>query len=280
MSTFESGDQEEVSSKDAQRLSLRALRIALLSPTRFDFQDLRSSPTVAALGDTHPVYAQLLTVFAEQDLEDYNDFRDEHPGWVEQEKLDHSRLERKIRLLTFASLAAAAKDKLIRYDAVAQALHIPEEDVELWAIDAVKARLVEGKLSQDTRTFKVHRTTYRVFAEKQWREVATKVDQWRVALKGVQEVIDHERNVAIHNRERAAQEGEEGGGQGGGRQDGFGGGGGGGGQGGGQGQRGERRGFSLNTDRDSGRGFPDRRRGGGQHQGGGQQRQPRVDNDD
>lgn len=263
MSTFDSGDQEEVTSKDAQRLSLRALRIALLSPTRFDFQDLRSSPTVAALADSHPVYAQLLTVFAEQDLEDYNDFRDEHPGWVEQEKLDHTRLERKIRLLTFASLAAAAKDKQIRYSSIAEALHIPESDVELWAIDAVKARLVEGKLSQEQRCFKVHRTTYRVFAEKQWREVATKVDQWRVALRSVLDVIDHERLVAAHNRERAAQDGEDG--DNSRRQDGFGAPSGG--QGGGNRQRGG-----------GDRGLPDRRRGG--HHQGGQQRQQRTDNDD
>ena len=68
----------------------------------------------------------------------------------------------------------------------------------MWVIDVIRAGLVEGKLSQQKQVFLVHRTTYRVFGEKQWREVATRLEQWKESLRGVKEVISRER----HNRLR------------------------------------------------------------------------------
>jgi translation initiation factor 3 subunit M len=179
LGTFDRDDQEEIASEEAQQLSLRALRMAISSPVRFDFQDLRVLPTIQALSDSHPVYSQLLDIFTEQDLEDYNDFRDEHEGWIEKEKLDHERLQRKMRLLTFASLAASTGNREIPYQNIAHALQIPTEEVEMWTIDVIRAKLVEGRLSQQQKVFLVHRSTYRVFGEKQWRELGTRIDQYK-----------------------------------------------------------------------------------------------------
>lgn len=163
--------------------------MAVLAPARFDFQDLRILPSVQALGDSHPVYSQLLEIFSEQDLEDYNDFKEEHEGWIEKEKLDNEKLMRKIRLLTFASLAASTPNREIPYASIARALQIPSEEVELWTIDVVRAKLVEGRLSQQQKVFLVHRTTYRVFGEKQWRELATRVDQFKLVVDRLVTVV-------------------------------------------------------------------------------------------
>jgi len=204
--TFDADDKEEVTSEDAQRLSLRAVRMALLSNTHFLFQDLRAIPSVQALSDSHPVYSQLLDIFAEQDLEDYNDFNEEHEGWVEQQKLDHDKLHRKMRLLTFASLAAATPSREIEYAKITKALQIPEEDVEMWAIDVIRAGLVEGKLSQQRSVFLVHKVTYRVFGQRQYRELATRVDHWRATLQNVLGVLRQEQVNAKAQKEREQQE--------------------------------------------------------------------------
>ncbi|OAA73982.1 eukaryotic translation initiation factor 3 subunit M [Cordyceps fumosorosea ARSEF 2679] len=204
--TFDADDKEELTSDDAQRLSLRAVKIALLSNTYFLFQDLRAIPSIQALADTHPVYAQLLDIFAEQDLEDYNDFNDEHAGWVAQQKLDGDRLHRKMRLLTFASLAAATPSREIAYDKICRALQIPTDEVERWTIDVVRAGLVEGKLSQQRRMFLVHKVTYRVFGQKQYQELATRVDHWRATLGNVLTVLLQEQAAAKATREREALE--------------------------------------------------------------------------
>lgn len=159
-----------------------------------------------ALSDSHPVYSQLLEVFAEQDLEDYNDFNEEHEGWVDQQKLDHDKLHRKMRLLTFASLAAATPSREIEYSKIIKALQIPEEDVEMWAIDVIRAGLVEGKLSQQRGMFLVHKVTYRVFGPKQYQELATRVNHWRTTLQGVLGVLRQEQVNAKAQKEREVQE--------------------------------------------------------------------------
>ncbi|KAF4467087.1 Eukaryotic translation initiation factor 3 subunit M [Fusarium albosuccineum] len=204
--TFDGDDKDGVGSEDAQRLSLRALKMALLSNTHFLFQDLRGIPSVQALSDSHPVYSQLLDIFAEQDLEDYNDFNDEHEGWVEKEKLDHDKLHRKMRLLTFASLAAATPSREIEYAKITSALQIPSEEIEMWAIDVIRAGLVEGKLSQQRQKFLVHKVTYRVFGQKQYQELATRVDHWRSTLQSVLSVLRQEQANAKAQKEREIQE--------------------------------------------------------------------------
>ena len=54
----------------------------------------------------------------------YSDFREEHEGWIEKEKLDHEKLQRKMRLLTFASLAASTPNREIPYANIAKALQL------------------------------------------------------------------------------------------------------------------------------------------------------------
>ncbi|KAK2591830.1 hypothetical protein QQS21_010469 [Conoideocrella luteorostrata] len=206
MRTFDADEKDEITSEDAQRLSLRAIKMAVLSNTYFLFQDLRAIPSVQALSDSHPIYSQLLDIFAEQDLEDYTDFTEEHEGWVEQQKLNPERLHRKMRLLTFASLAAAMPSREIEYTKIAKALQIPQEDVEMWAIDVIRAGLVEGKLSQQQQKFLVHKVTYRVFGQKQYQELSTRVDHWRATLQNVLGVLRQEQVNAKTQKEREVQD--------------------------------------------------------------------------
>ncbi|KAK3310024.1 uncharacterized protein B0T15DRAFT_506741 [Chaetomium strumarium] len=204
--TLDREEQEEITSEEAQELSLRAVRMAISSPIRFDFQDLRALPSVHALSDSHPVYSQLLDIFTEQDLEDYNDFNDEHEGWIEKEKLDHEKLQRKMRLLTFASLAASTPNREIPYANIAKALQIPREEVEMWTIDVIRSKLVEGRLSQQQKVFLVHRTTYRVFGEKQWRELGTRIDQYKSIVERLTAVVRKAQADVEAQREREQQE--------------------------------------------------------------------------
>lgn len=135
-----------------------------------------------------------------------------------------------MRLLTFASLAASISSREIPYKNIAQALQIPTEQVELWTIDVIRSGLVEGKLSQQKQVFLVHRTTYRVFGEKQWRELGDRIDSWRSVLRNVAVTLRKEQSNAEAQRKREIDElerkvanaglgsgGHEGGGGGGGR---------------------------------------------------------------
>jgi len=75
----------------------------------------------------------------------------------------------------------------------------------MWVIDVIRAGLVEGKLSQSNQTFLIHRSTYRVFGDNQWREVASRLDLWRNSLQGVLQVIQQEKQRFIQESEEEAQ---------------------------------------------------------------------------
>lgn len=197
---------DEVTSDEARELSIRALKSALLHPSHYDFQDLTALDSIQALRKSDPTHFELLEIFNADLLDDYNDFTDEHDGWVEEQGLDTSILYRKMRLLTLASLAASIQSRSLPYQHISRALQIPSEDVEMWVIDVIRAGLVEGKLSQLNQTFLIHRSTYRVFGEKQWTEVQGRLDTWRSSLEGVLAVVRQEREKVFHEKERELKE--------------------------------------------------------------------------
>jgi translation initiation factor 3 subunit M len=198
---------EEATTPDARQMSLRALKSALIHANHYDFQDLADLDSIQALRQSDPIYFQLLEIFTSDLLDDFNDFKEEHEGWIEAEDLDKDALNRKMRLLTLASLAAqAGQTRQLPYAQIAKALQIPAEDVEMWVIDVIRAGLVEGKLSQLNQMFLIHRNTYRVFGENQWREVASRLDMWRNSLTGVLEVIRAERASYAAQQEQEARD--------------------------------------------------------------------------
>lgn len=213
---------EDVSAPESRGLALRALKAALFHPSHFDFQELTSSDSVQALRRSDPEWYELLEIFNAELLDDYNDFVESHEDFFSTVTADASVLHRKMRLLTLASLAASTQSRSLPYQHIARALQIPGEDVEMWVIDVIRAGLVEGKLSQLNQTFLIHRSTYRVFGEKQWTEVQGRLDTWRASLEGVLAVVRQERIKMLGERERELRELE-------GRMNGGGGGGGGGG---------------------------------------------------
>ena len=197
---------EEANSDEARMLSIRALKSALSRPTHFDFQDLTALDSIQALRKSEQTFFEVLEIFNAELLDDYNDFKDEHEGWIEEQGLDASSLYRKMRLLTLASLAAATQSRSLPYQHIAKALQIPSSDVEMWVIDVIRAGLVEGKLSQLNQTFLIHRSTYRVFGEKQWTEVQGRLDTWRSSLEAVLAVVRQEREKVIREKERELKE--------------------------------------------------------------------------
>ena len=193
----------EASTEESQQLSVRALKAALSHPSHFDFQDLTALDSVQALRTSHTTHFELLELFSSELLDDYHDFLTTHPEFLSSESLREDVLERKMRLLTLASIAASSATRSLPYAQIASALQVPSGDVEMWVIDVIRAGLVEGKLSQLNKTFLIHRSTYRVFGEKQWVEVSGRLDTWRASLEGVLAVVKGERERMVRETEVA-----------------------------------------------------------------------------
>ncbi|KAI9739588.1 MAG: hypothetical protein M1834_006306 [Cirrosporium novae-zelandiae] len=197
---------DEVSSKDARGLAVRALTAALNAPSHFDFTDLTALDAIQSLRQSDSVLFELLELFATETLVDYNSFKDDHQDFVSSHGLNEAALERKMRLLTLASLAASTQSRSLPYDHITRELQIPASEVEMWVIDVIRAGLVEGKLSQMNQTFLIHRATYRVFGEKQWQEVQGRLGIWRDSLQGVLKLIRSEREKMMREKERETRE--------------------------------------------------------------------------
>ena len=110
----------DVASQEARDLSIRALQSALSDPLHYDFQDLTALDSIQALRKSDPTFYELLEIFSASQLDDFNDFVEEHKGWLEEQGLDSDILYRKIKLLTLASLSASAQSRSLPYQHIAR----------------------------------------------------------------------------------------------------------------------------------------------------------------
>ena len=169
---------------DSTELTVRTVVATINEPERLSYDDLLILPAVKALEKNSPQHYELLTLLSTGTYADYKTFPD----------VDNTVVERKFRLLTLVTLAAKQDSRKLRYESIAEALNIPQEDVEKWVIDTIKTGLVEGKLSQTSETFLIHRATFRTFEAEQWEEVSAKLASWKDSLQGILEVLDNVRN--------------------------------------------------------------------------------------
>jgi translation initiation factor 3 subunit M len=181
-------------SSEASALAIKTLRAAISIPNIFDFQELASLPCVQQFQkEKDPAY-DFLQVFLTGNLETYRTFTKSHPSWLADNRtsptiltnidIDESKAQRKIRLLTLATLSNTPS-RTLPYSKIVSSLDIPEDDVEVWLIDIIRAGLVEGKLSQARQELLVHRSTYRTFGRSEWEDLEARLEDWKVALEGI-----------------------------------------------------------------------------------------------
>lgn len=195
--------QNAPSSQEARDLSIRALKTALENEKHFDFEDLTTLDSIQALRQTDQTWSDILQLFSADNYDDMQDFKESNPTFCSDNGLDEEVLDRKMRLLTIASLSAQAThtSRTLAYSTIAKALAIPSVDVEVWIIDSIRSGLVEGKLSQQNQEFLIHRSTYRVFGENQWREVASRLETWKTSLISVLGVIRAQKEDFVREKE-------------------------------------------------------------------------------
>ncbi|KAI8976123.1 hypothetical protein BDB01DRAFT_804599 [Pilobolus umbonatus] len=156
----------------------------------FAFEDLLQYKAIQQLKGTEEY--GLLDVFLNGTLGTYQSFAQSHPKLITQpEKNVH-----KIRLLSLASLGSENLSRELSYAEIAKTLQIPEEEVEMWVIDVIRAGLVEAKLDQLNKTVIVHRSIYRVFGKDQWKKLSTTLDAWKQNLSEILTVVGNAKLIA------------------------------------------------------------------------------------
>ncbi|OBT49869.1 hypothetical protein VE04_10053 [Pseudogymnoascus sp. 24MN13] len=204
--TFDAKDAASLSTPEATDVTLRARKSALISSTHFACDDVPAIPAIQALGDTHPARSELLEIVSEKELEDYTDFCDEH---------EHPRRRRRPRRRGPAPQDAPPHPRLpgrLHQQPRARA-HAHRQDPP----DPRRGRRDVGHRRDPRRPrrgqavpgetgLRRHRTTNRVFGEKQVADVATRLDTWKDSLRNVLEVVRRERQAAEAQKERELRE--------------------------------------------------------------------------
>lgn len=187
LETFKSDD-------GSKEVTVKAVNVALNEEERLSFDDLLVLPPVKGLQKSSPAHFELLELLTNGSYADFKSFSSSNASFFTENTISQPTMEHKFKVLTIASLAARQDNRKLRYGDVAAALEIPEADVEMWIIETIKSGLIEGKLSQPSSLFLVHRATYRTFEHEQWEEVSAKLASWKESLQEILVVIDGVKN--------------------------------------------------------------------------------------
>ncbi|RDX53739.1 PCI-domain-containing protein [Lentinus brumalis] len=179
------------SSSSAQSAAVDAIAAAFRLPSYFDYDSLFRLDAVVAVKD-HELFS-LLHIFLNDGLPQYKAWAQAHADALSKYELDSSELERKIRLLTLATLGFQNIGRDLPYSVIASALQIEPSQVESWVIDTIRAGLLTGKLSQTAQTLHVTRATARAFEREQWELLEKRLQAWKAGLASVLETVSASR---------------------------------------------------------------------------------------
>lgn len=186
LSTYKPDDAE--STNLAKEVVIQAVAIENF----FAFEDLLQYAAVQNLKGTEEL--ELLNVFLNGNLSTYKTFASAHPDLLK--RLNNDDNIRKIRLLSLASLGCEHMARELSYEEIAKSLEIPEDEVEMWVIDVIRAGLMEAKLNQLSKSVLVHRSIYRVFDQEQWKQLSTRLSTWKESLNEIMAVIGNAKLIA------------------------------------------------------------------------------------
>jgi translation initiation factor 3 subunit M len=194
-----------------------ALALALALPNRFDVDDiLKVQGARDALSGPADELVDLFTKVDELAAVDKAAaWAKTNAAYVEKlgvAGLDADEVLRKVRLVALTTLAARSATKEISYVDLAGALKVDEAEVEAWVIDAIRAGLLQARLSQPqslVRVISVSSRGTRRFGKDEWQLLEKRLSEWKAAVSEARATIESAEEVAaqgqITNQRRPQQ---------------------------------------------------------------------------
>ncbi|CAL5367585.1 unnamed protein product [Camellia sinensis] len=148
--------------------------------------DLLDMPAVAQL-EKDAKYAfvyQLLKIFLTHRLDAYLDFYAANSTLLKSYGLVHEDCLVKMRLMSLVDLASAESGQ-ISYPLIKDTLQVNDDEVEMWVVKAITAKLIDCKMDQMNQIVIVSRCTERIFGMHQWQTLREKLATWRGNITNV-----------------------------------------------------------------------------------------------
>ncbi|WZZ38385.1 hypothetical protein YC2023_034644 [Brassica napus] len=181
LATFSNEDAHVLS--EAKDEAVRAAIDFIKAPSIFQC-DLLDMPAVAQLekDPNSALVYQLLKIFITQRLDAYMEFQNANSGFLQTYGLVEEDCVAKMRLLSLVDLASDESGK-IPYASIKNILQVNDEEVELWVVKAISAKLVDCKMDQMNQFVIISRYVECEFGQTQWQSLRTKLAAWRVITR-------------------------------------------------------------------------------------------------
>lgn len=178
--------ERDVNAKTAEH----ALALALAQNDRFDLDDLLKVQGVRDVltgkaAELVALFTSVDELEAVQKAAEWTKANGAYVSGLGVEGLDADEVLRKVRLIAIATLAARSASKTIAYADLTSALGVPEDEVEAWVIDAIRAGLLEARLSQplsSVRVISVSSRATRRFGSDEWQLLERRLKEWKAAV--------------------------------------------------------------------------------------------------
>uniref|UniRef100_A0A5B7BWY1 Eukaryotic translation initiation factor 3 subunit M n=1 Tax=Davidia involucrata TaxID=16924 RepID=A0A5B7BWY1_DAVIN len=183
LATFSGEDASIIG--EAKEEAVRTIIEFVKAPDIFQC-DLLDMPAVAQL-EKDAKYAlvyQLLKIFLTQRLDAYLDFHAANSTLLKSYGLVHEDCIAKMRLMSLVDLGSAESGQ-IPYVLIKDTLRINDDEVELWVVKAIAAKLMDCKMDQMNQIVIVSRCTERLFGQHQWQTLRAKLATWRGNIANV-----------------------------------------------------------------------------------------------
>ncbi|OMO97453.1 hypothetical protein CCACVL1_04550 [Corchorus capsularis] len=199
LATFSGEDSLAMS--EAKEEAVRTVIEFVKAPDMFQC-DLLDMPAVGQL-EKDAKYAlvyQLLKIFLTQRLDAYLEFQAANSTLLK--SLVHEDCITKMRLMSLVDLGCNESGQ-IPYALIKDTLRIEDDEVELWVVKAITAKLIDCKMDQMNQVVIVSRCTERIFGQQQWLSLRSKLATWRGNISSLINTI--QANKAVEEGSQAMQ---------------------------------------------------------------------------
>lgn len=187
----------------ASPLATQLVQTAIQLETVYDFDEVFALEAVQSLRLSNSGLYALLEIVA---TGDYAAFKKIDQAVLSVNNIDAAKLDNKVRILSLSRCASQSTSRSIPYSVLAASIDVPVEEIEVWIIDAIRSGLVEGRLSQMSQSFALHRATpVGKFGVEEWKLLDTKLDGWKAGLQDILGILKNARENAEKEEEKVSK---------------------------------------------------------------------------
>lgn len=173
----------EADAKDATQLAEKLIALVISDPKQFVFDNLLQLAPIAALEGQRSL--QLLRIFVFEKLSSYKSFYEANAEYLQGFGLDHDFCITKMRQLTLTSLAVEAESGEVPFSTLLAQLDMPQEELELFLIDAIRLKLIEARINQLNQKLIVMSSLHRTFESAQWQQLYNRLSSWQQSIQSI-----------------------------------------------------------------------------------------------